>query len=424
MTVLCFCFLVVLSSGLSAQKVEPKTSLISVNKFVKWLKAHRDEETGLPYSHVGDKRFDQWSFTYDSAVVALAYMAVGDINDARKIIDFYMKAPEVKRLNGFIEAFIPSSSTIKGQDYSVRTGANVWMGIAGLHLYKKTKELKYFRFAKKIAGFAIALQDKNSSSKNFGGIALGPVGDSAYKGDQHIAYDPKLPAFSEIYSTEINIDAYSLFNQLYKERKDQRYGEARDSVLRWLKKNAYNSVDHRFNRGYDDSSVATDVQSWSISALGVEILHQFEKNAAERVIAFVEDNCITEDVFRKPDGRIVKVKGVDFVDHSRAKSLNRKPLVSPEWTFQLTNAYLKLSQHYSIKGNRSKSVEYKNKREKMIKEMLKLAINLDGALAYPYATQAEAELGHENATPRKGNLSVVGVAYGILALKNFDPLVP
>jgi len=60
----------------------------------------------------------------------------------------------------------------------------------------------------------------------------------------------------------------------------------------------------------------------------------------------------------------------------------------------------------------------------MIKEMLKLAINLDGALAYPYATQAEAELGHENATPRKGNLSVVGVAYGILALKNFDPLVP
>jgi hypothetical protein len=421
MTLLCFCFLVVLSVGLSAQELESRTSLTSVNKLIKWLETNRDEETGLPYSHVGDERFDQWSFTYDSAVVALAYMAVGNIDDARKIINFYMKTPGIMRLNGFIEAFTPSSP-IKGQDYSVRTGANVWMGIAGLNLYKKTKELKYFRFAKKIAGFAIALQDKDSSSKNFGGIALGPVGDSAYKGDQHIAYDPKLPAFSDIYSTEINIDAYSLFNQLYKERKGQRYGDARDAVLRWLKKNAYNPVDHRFNRGYDDPSVATDVQSWSISALGVGVLNTFDKSAAEKIIAFVEDHCIASDVFRKPDGTVVTIKGVDFVDSRRAKSLNRKPLVSPEWTFQLINAYSRLSKHYSVKGNRSKSVEYKNKREKMIKEMLKLAINVDGTLAYPYATQAEAELGHENTTPKKGNLSVVGVAYGILALKDFDPL--
>lgn len=44
-------------------------------------------------------------------------------------------------------------------------------------------------------------------------------------------------------------------------------------------------------------------------------------------------------------------------------------------------------------------------------------------LAYLYATQAEAVIGHEYNTPRGGNLSTIGVAYGVLALSGFFPLI-
>ena len=404
------------------QDVAAESSSNHISGFVKWLKRNRNQETGLPYSHVGDERFKNWTFTYDSAVVVLAYIAVDEMESAKNIIDFYIEKAEVSRLGGIIEAFVPSSSLIKGQDYSIRSGANLWMGIASFHLYKATKELKYLDFAQRIANFGMSIQNIDHSSRNYGGIPLGPQGDPAYKGDQHIAYNHELPSFTEIYATEINIDGYALFNMLYSETKEHKYAGAYKLTLLWLKNNGYNFSEHRFNRGFNDFHVATDVQSWGISALGVEVLDEFEENAAEKVINFVESNCISEDIFKKPDGTTVKIKGADFIDKNSAQSLNRKPLVSPEWTFQLINAYSRLVQDYKNKGDMGRAQRFKTSRELLIDNMIKLAVTIDGASAYPYATQAEAELGHENLTPREGNLSVIGVAYAILALRDFDPL--
>ena len=45
------------------------------------------------------------------------------------------------------------------------------------------------------------------------------------------------------------------------------------------------------------------------------------------------------------------------------------------------------------------------------------------SLAYPYATLPEAVIGHEFKTPKKGTLSVIGVAWAVLALKGYDPLI-
>ena len=408
---------------LTTQEIAAGTSSNHVSGFVKWLKSNRNQETGLPYSHVGDMRFKNWTFTYDSAVVALAYIAAGEMESAKNVIDFYILRTEVHRLGGLIEAIISSSSLIKGQDYSIRTGANLWMGIASFHLYKAGKELKYLNFAKRIADFAISIQNIEKSDRNYGGIPLGPQGDPAYKGDQHIGHNHELASFTEIYATEINIDGYALFSMLYSETKEQKYGGANKLTLLWLKNNGYNFSEHRFNRGANDIHVATDVQSWGISALGVEMLNKFEENAAEKMINFVESNCISEDSFKKPDGAIVKIKGSDFIDKKSAQSLNRKPLVSPEWTFQLINTYSRLEQDYKNKGAMGRAQRFKTSRELLIENMIKLAVNINGALAYPYATQAEAELGHENLTPSEGNLSAIGVSYAILALRDFDPLI-
>lgn len=391
-----------------------------------WLIKNRDQTTGLPYSHLGDERFENWVITYDSAVVTLAYIAQGRIDDARKIIDFYIETPNVWRLGGIIDAVNPANPVL-GEDWSVRTGSNLWMGIAGFHLYKNTKEQRYLELAEKLAVFAIALQDNDEKDYNFGGIRLGPQGGPNVASDQHIDYDLNKPSFYDVFSTEHNIDAYALFSKLYQETKGVKYKEAKDRVLVWLKSVAYNKAEHRFNRGYSnkriDAAVATDVHSWGISALGADTLDTFETGLAEKMIEFIEKNCVSIVLYTKPDGKKVEVKGADFIDYNTAAGLGRKPLVSPEWTFQLINAYKRLESDFKMRQDREKEIKYGGKKEELTENMLVLAIGSDNTLAFPYATQDQAIIGHEYKTPSKGNLSAIGAAYGILALSSFDPLV-
>lgn len=413
-------FLVFSSVGLCVE-ADNKESNNYINDFSIWLKSHRDENWGVPYSHVGDGRFSRWTITYDSAVVALAYIAAGEIEEAGKIIDFYIYKPQVWRLGGIIEAFV-AGDNIQGEDWSVRTGANVWIGIAGLHLYYKTKDERYLDFAKKIAEFAIGLQCDDNENPNFGGIALGPDGDSAYSGDQHFSYDSRKPSFRQIYSSEVCIDSYALFSNLYEVTAEKRYVNAAKNCLKWLKLNGLNKTEHRFNRGYLDSAVATDVQSLIISALGVELLDSFEKGLAENMVDFVEKKCLSSVRYISPAKGEIIVQGVDFIDKDQARSLGRAPIVTFEWSFQFVNAYRRMESDFERLGQIKKAKQYRSKREKLMESLLNAAVKQNPGLAYPYATQDDAVIGHEYNTPKKGNFSAIGVAYAILALKGFDPL--
>ncbi|MCM8797601.1 MAG: hypothetical protein NC923_07005 [Candidatus Omnitrophica bacterium] len=408
------------ASTLKAENYQPQ-----VAKLENWLLTNRDQATGLLHSHVGDDRFENWAITYDSAVVTLAYIATGRISDAKRILDFYIQTPNAWRIGGIIEAVNPTNPAL-GEDWSVRTGSNLWMGLASFHLYKATGEAKYLELAKKLADFAVSLQNRDEKDPNFGGIRLGPQEEGHVAGDQHLGYDQNQPSFYEVFATEHNIDAYALFNMVYQETKDAKYKDARDKDLHWLKNVGYNKEEHRLNRGYKrglDPVVATDIHSWGISALGVDVLDTFEPGLAEKMIEFIEKNCLSETSYIKPDGQKVKVRGADFVDYKTATNLGRKPLVSPEWTFQLINAYRRLESDFKQRGDTKKEAKYRQKRQELIKAMLDLAIESDNTLAYPYATQAEAAIGHEYNTPKEGNLSTIGVSYGILALSDFDPLI-
>jgi len=400
-----------------------------IEKLNNWLMINRDQVTGLPHSHVGDERFVNWAITYDSAVVALAYIAQGNIADAKRIIDFYIETPNVWRLNGIIEAVNPTNPAL-GEDWSVRSGSNLWMGIAGFYLYKATGENKYLEFTKKIAEFAGSLQDKDKKSFSFGGIRLGPPGGQNVASDQHLNYDLNQPSFYEIFATEHNIDAYVLFSLLYQETKQIYYKDTKDKILSWLKRIAYNKKKQRFNRGYRNGSgidtlVATDVLSWGISALGVDLLDTFEPGFAEELIVFIENNCLAEVSYIKPfePGKKFLVKGVDFVDKITASGLGRKPIVSAEWTFQLINAYARIESDFNRRHDSKKAAVFGGKRNELIESILRLAVESDNTLAFPYATEANSAIGHEYKTPSQNNLSTIGVAYAILALSSFDPLV-
>lgn len=398
-----------------------------VEKFQKWLLNNTDPRTGLPYSHVGDQRFEGWCITYDAAIVTLAYVASGKINEAKRIIDFYRTHENIWRLGGIIEAVYARNPIGAGEDWSVRMGSNLWMGIASFHLYQKTGQKEYLEFSKKLADFAMSLQNNDEEDFNFGGIRLGPRGGPNVAGDQHLGYDKDQPSFHEIFATEHNIDAYALFNMLYLETKEDKFKKARDKVLNWLKRVAYNKKEHRFNRGYCrgiDEVVATDVHSWAISALGVEVLDDFERGLAEKMMEFIEENCQVIVSYVKPDGKKITVIGADFVDHKAIKALGRDPMVSPEWTFQLVNAYKRLSDDLSRRRKGVKASLYNQRRLELIEGILSLAIEDGDGLAYPYATLPNAPIGHEYNTPKEGNLSAIGAAYAILALLEFDPLIP
>lgn len=393
-----------------------------VQKFAIWLEANSNPVTGLPYSHVGDERFRHWTITYDAAIVALAYIAAGEIPEAKKIIDFYISRPEIRRLGGIIEA-ISYYDNIQGEDWSVRTGANLWIGIASIQLYFKTGESRYLEFAKGIADFVISLQNNNKNDSNFGAIPVGPAGGDSVAGDQHFDYDIHKPSFNQIYATEINLDAYSLFQHLYKTTHTKKYSILATRCLNWLKKNAWNKAEHRFNRGYRDEIVASDVQSWAISALGIKVLDGFEMGLAEGIAKFVEENCLSNVEYISPDKNKIIVTGVDFIDKKRASKLGRMPLVSFEWSFQFVNAYLRLEKDFMAAGKIEIAGQYREKRKRLMQSLLLAASNTSEVLAYPYATEPNAIIGHEYLTPKEGNFSAIAGAYAILALKCFDPLV-
>ena len=385
---------------------------------VRWLKANRDPASGLPYSHVGDARFSGWTFTYDAAVTALAWLAVGEVSESRRIVDFYLRTPEVWRLGGVIEAVSFSEGRPVGRDWSVRSGANLWLGLAAGHLYRRTGEETYLQLARKIADAALALQEKRRENANYGGIAMGPPGDSANPKDQHFNYEPALPRYADSYATEINLDAYALFGLLDAEPGGESYRQGRAEVLDWLKRQGFNAVEKRFNRGFGDATVATDVQSWGVSALGREVLETFAPDAARALLAYVEKHC---QVRIPLDGKDW-AEGVDFIHHAHAAALGRKPLISPEWTFQLANAWQRLSADATSRGLNEAARDFAEKRHHLLWQMTKLTVPVGNTLGFPYATLPDALLGHENRTPAAGNLSAVGVAYGLLALRGFDPL--
>lgn len=412
----------------SPAPASPRTASASRQRQIQllenWLLSHRGAESGLPISHVGDPRFKDWCFTYDAAVAAMALLAVDRPGEAARIVDFYIHTEHTHRLGGIIEA-VAALPPYGGQDWSVRTGANLWLGLASFHLFKSTHEKKYLTFAARIADFALDLQDGRRTSRTYGGITIGPEGNPADDKDQHFDYDPQMPGFEEVFSTEATIDSFALFSILGREPGMMRFQAARDRCLAWLKKVAWNSDDKRFNRGFQkepDYGVATDIQAWAISALGKTRLDTIESGAAVQMIRFVEDNCQNTVHYRMPDGRRITVKGFDFTDRGALIHYKRPPLVSPEWTFQMANTYKRLADDFESLGDSPKAELFARKRKELLAQLMDMAIIQGNAAGFPYSTLGGAPVGHEYYTPENGSLSLIGVAYGILALEGYDPL--
>ncbi len=346
-------------------------------------------------SFEGDSQIANWAFTYDQALVAIAYTDFSDFARARKILDFFAK--RAKRIDGrFLNAYYVSDG--RPAEYVVHTGPNLWLGIAIAQYTKKSNDVQFLNLAKEIASLTLNLQDKD------GGIVAGP----------NLTW----------YSTEHNLDAYAFFYLLYRITAEQKYQAAAEKILNWLAAHTYNKQDVSIRRGKGDATIATDTYAWSIVAVGPEKLEASGMNP-DGILEFAEQRCSVEVQYQRPEGQAVKIKGFDFASQ-RHKA--RGGVVSSEWTAQMVLAFKIMADFYYKKNMIAKARTYDGKADEYLSGLANMIISSPspsgkGAICLPYATQDSVDTGHGWVTPKgKTSGSLSGTVYTIFAYYHYNPL--
>lgn len=369
----------------------------TADKMYDWLKLHQNKRTYLVPSYEGDSILDDVAFTYDQSLVVQALVIYGDTEDAQNLLDFFKyKAPKSK--GAFANAYEVNSGSIA--EHQVRVGPNVWLGIAAVQYMDIVGNREYIGLAEDIAGWVIDLQNEDPG----GGVRGGP--DVTW------------------YSTEHNLDAYAFFLMLGSLTGSEKYKKAAGKCLEWIKENAFTETG-RINRGKGDATIATDTFSWAIAALGPVVLMEAGMNP-EDIIKFAEEHCKVTVKFERPDGKIVKITGFDFAKNTH---MARGGVVSSEWTAQMVVSIKIMRDFYNDLGDLKRGHIYGGKYNFYLSQLEKLIISSpsklgQGAGCLPYATQGNVDTGHGWRTPNgKYTGSVSGTAYGIFAIKGYNPLV-
>ena len=362
-----------------------------------WLKVHQNRRTGLIASYEGDSQLKDTAFTYDQALVAQVFLISEDMKRAEIILDFF-KNKAAKQSGGFVNAYGVNNGAVS--EPIVHCGPNIWIGLSFMQHMATSGSDKYLGLAKEIADWTIDIQNEDAG----GGIKGGPE--------------------MTWFSTEHNLDAYAFFTMIAKETGMQKYKDAAEKSLKWLKDNAYTGQEGRIYRGKGDSTIATDTFSWAIAAIGPKGLLD-NKMDPDAIMKFAEENCMVTVDFERPDGKIVEITGFDFAKH---KNIGRGGVVSSEWTAQMIVSFKMMGDFYLKMGDRKKADLYNDKHSFYLHELEKMIISSpsptgQGAGCFPYATQDNVDTGHGWRTPRgRDTGSVSGTAYGIFAIKGYNPL--
>jgi hypothetical protein len=253
-------------------------------------------ETDNPYIHNA-------AFSYDNALVAMAFIASGRQNEAKEILDAFVYAVENDRYAsdrirnayavGDVRAFtgwggktrLPGwYDQLAGAYYEDRyqvgtaTGNTAYVALALLQYDRVYNDVAYRRLAQTLMDWVI--DNCSDSTDGFtagydGWPEAGVVYPFTYKSIEH------------------NIDAYSAFSRLYELTGESRYANARDSSLRFIK-GLYEDEKGYFYTGTTSDgftpstqNVVLDAQVWAALALGEE--YQPYRKTAETALAMKTD---------------------------------------------------------------------------------------------------------------------------------------
>ena len=369
----------------------------NLDKMYQWFKVRQNPHTGLVMSFEGDKDIESWAFLYDQALLIQVYDKFLDFSRARKILDFF--ANDAKRENGwFLNAYYVNDGA--PAEFVLHCGPNIWLGLSIVQYTQVTGDKKYLRIAEEIARNIIQLQ--NSDSDN--GIRGGPL--------------------MSWYSTEHHLDAYAFYKMLARVTGMNKYERAAEKTLGWLVRHTYDRQDLPVKRGKGDSTIATDTYAWSIAAIGPAKLRSLGMDP-DKIMEFVEENCVVEVNFNRPGGQVVKIQGFDFAPQ---RNVSRGGVVSSEWTAQMVVSFKIMADYYSKNGQADKAVVYQSKADNYLGQLGNMIISSpspsgQGEGCLPYATQDYVDTGHGWMTPKgKHTGSVSGTAYTIFAYYGINPL--
>ena len=369
----------------------------SIEKMMGWIRTHQTKRTGLVLSYEGDKDLADWGFTYDQALACQAFLISGDVKRAEAILNFYKN-----RAKGSKGLFYNAYDVRSGEpcEHVIHSGPNVWIAISACQYVNSTGDRAFLKVAEDIAANMIALQRRSSD----GSIKGGPDVDWV--------------------STEHNLDAYAMFKMLFKLTDDNKYGEAAQRALSWLKDVGYNKPEGRFMRGRGDATIATDTFSWAIAAIGPRTLMDNAMNP-DGIMEFAENECKVKTQFYRPDERAVDIVGFDF---AKAQNLGRGGVVSTEWTAQMVVAFQLMADYYRQLADAQKEQVYRLKAEYYLAQLGKMVISSpsptgQGEGCLPYASIDNVDTGHGwRVAKGRRTGSVAATIYYIFAHKNYNPL--
>ncbi len=245
---------------------------------------------------------------YDQALIALAYMQIGDTYKAAEVLS----AIESK-----------GNLYMSNLERRQKTGESVWVGIAAVQYKLLTGDSRFDGLINKVDSYL----NKVHRSDGF------------YYGELSNRY----------VSTEHMLDILAYFNLrtlLYEDQTSAANEENRARLLEaaeYLYLNLYDSETGSFKRGLNDNSQALDTYSWgiqvllSIKAVNPEIYENssLSKIDIERLVEYVENNFVAD----------VEYIGTKYGNLYRWSNESDSP-VSFEWTMQMAIAYEMLGNEY------------------------------------------------------------------------------
>jgi len=243
-----------------------------------WLGANQDEfSTGLVESQEGFS--DHRAFTYDEALAAVAFTKAGQYARARKLLD-KMKALQTKE-GYWVSAYY--AGTGANWEWNIDSGPIAWMAIAANYYESKTGDKKYAGMAEKALGWLETRIDKTQGSGSYGAVNLGKN-----------FWDVPNPEY--VYGTEHQMDAYSAFRNRALLTSNAglkaKYNAIADDIMAYLVKEVWKQ-DH-FERGFNDSELWLDTQSWAPLALG----HTGPNNEDfTKPVFWARENLIKHDIY-------------------------------------------------------------------------------------------------------------------------------
>ncbi|MEW6536600.1 MAG: hypothetical protein AB1454_13400 [Candidatus Auribacterota bacterium] len=260
---------------------------------------------GLIKSYVEEK--DDFSYTYDNAMAALAFLSAGDTESAQKVLDPFINVLKPTSAGGFLDCYYGATGGSKGTLYA---GPNAYL-LQAMNLYfDTTGDERYNIIAKTLADFFVRIQDAD------GGIFGNP--DVQWK------------------SVENNCGIYSALYNYGKLHNDETYIENAKKIARFLIDECW--ADTHFFRGDDDPIIVTDTQSLGTLVLGTRFA---------KCLLWVENHTGTTFTLDKN----TTVTGFDFNDD--------KDTVWTEGSLQMTLAFFTVN-------DLSNYTKYRAEMEKLI----------------------------------------------------------